>query len=174
MSSHVFRYLFIQNCTLEFSLPPSKPFFRHPSEERSDPGSSVQRIFGFGTFSRSLGEVDACWSVGQLVDMKKTDGWGFWKIQISWKVNLSSQRIDDFGKRWVFRVFFLEENGKMHGLKRKRSTMLVKSPWILSPSKTSTPAWCGVFFRGKVLTLRPWDLLIQLIAKRFGPLEKQS
>lgn len=55
---------------------------------------------------------------------------------------LSSQSIDD-SERGERGVFFLEENGKMHGLKRKRSTMLVKLPWILSPSKTSARmVWC--------------------------------
>lgn len=54
--------------------------FHH--EEISDPGSSVQRIFGFGTFSRSLGDVDARKKVvGQLVDVKKTDGWGLKKYR---------------------------------------------------------------------------------------------
>lgn len=168
MSSHFFRYLFIQNCTLEFSLPPSKPFFVILLRKHLTVGAQYNESLDSAHFPEALEKL-TLGVVGQLVDMKKTDGW-VKKTDIM-EGELSSQKIDD-SERGERGVFFLEENGKMHGLKRKRSTMLVKSPWVLSPCqrKCQYDGCLPWIF----LTLIPWDLLVQLIGKRFRPLEKQS
>ena len=142
MNSHVFQYLFIQKGTFESPLPPSKPFFviLHLRKHLTL-GAQYNESLDSVHFPEALEKLTL---VGQLVS------WLIWKKQMVGVLKnpdimegqLSSQKIDDFGKRWK-RVFFLEENGKMHGLKRKRSTMLVKLPWILSPSKTSARmVWC--------------------------------
>lgn len=97
MNSHVFRYLFMQNCTLESPFPPSKPFFViFHLRKHLTVGAQYNESLDSAHFPEALEKL-TLGVVGQLVDMKKTDGW-VKKTDIM-EGELSSQKIDDFGKR---------------------------------------------------------------------------